>query len=258
MYAFIGVALFFYPLIDSVVIRGLRVANRRFGLRTTFRRSNIRYASFCSPGARFSKSRELFGPEKPFVKVRPAYFSVKLVFSCVVKGIKIKITAKFRASRRLSFEDTKRIMSPEMRPRSFRTFEKQAPGARFSKVPKLFGSISGATIPFISSQRRGSKPSNFAILLVFLTLKTCKKISFSKQADCSLTTSFSGPKSSRDFRETGPWPEFLEAWLALTSVNYRRNVYVSITDLKKGLDRPSIVSFLKPEIYGGHLGALYR
>ena len=78
------------------------------------------------------------------------------------------------------------------------------PGARFSKVPKLFGSISGATITFISSQRRGSKPSDFAILLVFLILKKCKKISFSKQADCSLTTSFSGPKSSRDFRETGP------------------------------------------------------
>ena len=58
------------------------------------------------------KSRELFGPEKPFVKLRPA-FSVKLVFSYVVKGIKIKITAKFRASRRLRFEDTKRIMSPE-------------------------------------------------------------------------------------------------------------------------------------------------
>ena len=59
------------------------------------------------------KSRELFGPEKPFVKLRPAY-SVKLVFSCVVKGIKIKITAKFRASTRLRFEDTKRIMSPEI------------------------------------------------------------------------------------------------------------------------------------------------
>ena len=78
-------------------------------------------------------------------------------------------------------------------------------GACFLKVPKLFGPISGATIPFTSSQRQGSKPSNFAILLVFLILKTCKKISFSKQADCSLTTSFSGPKSSRDFRETGSW-----------------------------------------------------
>ena len=28
---------------------------------------------------------------------------------------------------------------------------------------------------------------------------------FSKQANCSLKIGFSGPKSSRDFRETGPW-----------------------------------------------------
>ena len=62
------------------------------------------------------KSRKLLGPEKPFVRLWPAY-SVKLVFSYVVKGIKIKVTAKFRASRRLCFEDTKRIMSPEMRPK---------------------------------------------------------------------------------------------------------------------------------------------
>ena len=73
------------------------------------------------------KSRELFGPEKPFVKLRPA-FSGKLVFSYVVKGIKIKITAKFRASRLLRFEDTKKIMSSEIRPKSFGTFEKRAPG----------------------------------------------------------------------------------------------------------------------------------
>ena len=61
------------------------------------------------------KSRELFGPERPFVKLRPAY-SVKPAFSYVVKGIKMKITVKFRASRRLRFEDTKRIMSPEIHP----------------------------------------------------------------------------------------------------------------------------------------------
>ena len=72
------------------------------------------------------KSRKLFGPEKPFVKLRPAY-SVKLVFSYVVKGLKIKRTAKFRASRRLRFEDTKRVMSPEMLPKSYGTFEKRAP-----------------------------------------------------------------------------------------------------------------------------------
>ena len=41
--------------------------------------------------------------------------------------MKIKITAKFPASRHLRFEDTKRIMSPEIRPKSFGTFEKQAP-----------------------------------------------------------------------------------------------------------------------------------
>ena len=71
-------------------------------------------------------SRKLFGPGKSFVELRPAY-SVKLVFSYVVKGIKIKITAKFRASSRLRFEDTNRIVSPEMRPKSFGTFEKRAP-----------------------------------------------------------------------------------------------------------------------------------
>ena len=79
-------------------------------------------------------------------------------------------------------------------------------GACFSKVPKLFGPISGATIAFIPSKRRGSKPSNFAILLFFLILKTCKKISFSKQADCSLTASFSGPKRSRDSRNRSQRP----------------------------------------------------
>ena len=75
------------------------------------------------------------GPEKPFVKLRPAY-SVKLVFSYVVNGINRKITAKFRASRRLRFEDTKSIMSPEIRPKSFETFENPAPGLfNASSVP---------------------------------------------------------------------------------------------------------------------------
>ena len=46
---------------------------------------------FPSPGAGSvsQKCLELFGPEKPFVKLQPAY-SVKLFFSYVVKGIKIK------------------------------------------------------------------------------------------------------------------------------------------------------------------------
>ena len=76
----------------------------------------------------------LESPEKPFVKLGPAY-SVKLVFSYVLKGIQIKITAKFRASRRLRFNlKTQRELSPEMRPKSFGTFEKQAPGRFFNLV----------------------------------------------------------------------------------------------------------------------------
>ena len=96
------------------------------------------------------KSRYLLEPEKPFIKLRPTY-SVNLVFLYVVRAIKIKITAKLRDSRRLPFEDAKRIISPEMVLKSFGTFEKQAPGAFFSKIPKLFGPISGSTIPLISS-----------------------------------------------------------------------------------------------------------
>ena len=50
---------------------------------------------FRQTGARSSiVPKTFFGPEKPFVKFRPAY-SVKLVFSKVVKGIKIKIGARF-------------------------------------------------------------------------------------------------------------------------------------------------------------------
>ena len=61
-----------------------------------------------------------------------------------------------------------------------------------SPSPETFRHISNAIIPFIASQRRDSKPSNFAVLLVFLTLRTCNKISFSKRADSSLTTDYSG------------------------------------------------------------------
>ena len=49
----------------------------------------------------------------------------------------MKTTSKFRASRRLRFEDTKRIMSPEMRPKSFGTFEKRALDPVLSIRPNL-------------------------------------------------------------------------------------------------------------------------
>ena len=79
-------------------------------------------------------------------------------------GIKIKISAKFLTSRRRRFQGKKKIMSSEMRAKRF--------GGLFLKRHETFLAYLGATIPFISSQRQGSKPSNFGILLVFLTVKT--------------------------------------------------------------------------------------
>ena len=67
------------------------------------------------------KTRKLYGPEKPFVKLRPPY-SGKLVFSYVEKGIKMKLTPKFRDTEQGSFWKM-RIMSPE----KFRDFGETGP-----------------------------------------------------------------------------------------------------------------------------------
>ena len=47
------------------------------------------------------------------------------------------------------------------------------PGARFSKVPKLYGPFSGATIPFVTQERRAFNSSNFTVNFLFVTLKAC-------------------------------------------------------------------------------------
>ena len=74
------------------------------------------------------KSRKLFGPEKPFLKLRPAS-SVKLVFSYVVKGVQIKIIPKFRASRRVRFEDTtEKNYVTRNAPKKFRDFRETGAG----------------------------------------------------------------------------------------------------------------------------------
>ena len=91
-----------------------------------FQQGEVSYFYSRSRGPFLLSPENFSGPEKPFVKLRPAY-SVKLVFSYVVKGIKMKITGKFHLSRRLRFKHIKRIKSPEMRPKSLGTFEKRAP-----------------------------------------------------------------------------------------------------------------------------------
>ena len=67
--------------------------------------------------------------------------------------------AKFRASRRLRFEDTKSIISPEIRPKSFGTFEKQAPGVYsqyLKSLSPLFFSIFDEELshPWIQIQKK--------------------------------------------------------------------------------------------------------
>ena len=55
----------------------------------------------------------------------------------------------------------------------FGTFEKRAPGTRFSKVPKTLRAISGFTSPSVPQKWRGCKPSNLPVILISVTLRTC-------------------------------------------------------------------------------------
>ena len=96
------------------------------------------------------KPRKLLVPEKPFVKLRPAY-SLTLALSYVVNGWKIKTTVRFCASRCRRFEDTNGIMSPEMRPKSFGTLEKRIPDLYFLLVPMKLLLLSGLGVLFTSS-----------------------------------------------------------------------------------------------------------
>ena len=81
---------------------------------------------------------------------------------------------------------------------------KAIPGACFSKVPKLFGRISGDIIIFVSSKQKRLEARNFAVIFIFIPFTTYEKTSFTELAGRSFTIDFSGPKSYRDFRETGP------------------------------------------------------
>ena len=83
-------------------------------------------------------------------------------------------------------------MSPELVPKSFGTFEKRAPVARFSKVPKLFGRISGDLILFVSSKWRRLEARNFAVILIVIPFTTYQKTSFTELAGRSFTNGFSG------------------------------------------------------------------
>ena len=71
--------------------------------------------------------------------------------------------------------------------KKYGTFEKRAPGQKdrrsgacFSKVPKLFGRISGDIILYVSSKRRRLEARNFAVILFFIPFTTYEKTSFTE------------------------------------------------------------------------------
>jgi len=52
-----------------------------------------------------------------------------------------------------------------------------SPGACFSKVPKLFGPISGDIILFVSSKRRRLEARNFTVIFIVIPFTTYEKTS---------------------------------------------------------------------------------
>ena len=76
-------------------------------------------------------SRELFGPGKLVVKLQSARFE-KLIFLHAFNMRKIKRIAKFEGLEPRRCEDIKGIVVPDIGPKSFGTFKKQAPGLCYS------------------------------------------------------------------------------------------------------------------------------
>ena len=60
-------------------------------------------------------------------------------------------------------------------------------GARFPKVPKLFGRISGDIILFVSSKRKFLEARNFVVILIFVRFTTIQKTSFTDYTRLSFT-----------------------------------------------------------------------
>ena len=89
----------------------------------------------------------------PVVKLQSACFE-KLIFSHVFNVRETKRIARFGGLEPRRCGDIKGIVASKIDPKGFGTFKKQAPGARFSKVQKHFGRISGDIVLFVSSKRR--------------------------------------------------------------------------------------------------------
>ena len=115
------------------------------------------------PGTRFSKVPKTFRARKAIRKTATRLFCKAGLFVCC-KGIKIKTNAKFRASRRLSFEDAKGTLSPEMHPKSNLALKPYQDNREF----KIYDATEAKTSRKIASS---SMSIVFVIMSICLTFK---------------------------------------------------------------------------------------
>ena len=87
------------------------------------------------------------------------------------------------------------------------------PGARSSKVPKLFGRILGNIILLVSSKRRRLEARNLTVILIFQPFAEYEETSFTEWAGQSFTNGFSVPKCFGTFDKPVSGPSRVDSSL---------------------------------------------
>ena len=77
-------------------------------------------------------------------------------------------------------QETLKVLRILRKSRHHSIFFVSGTGACFSKVPKLFGRISGDISLFVSSKRKRIQARNFAVIFIFIPFTTYEKTSFTE------------------------------------------------------------------------------
>ena len=121
------------------------------------------------------------------VKLSGLFFYSKVLFNANIwqnftleeVNLKNKKKQKKLSLKRWKYE-TKVYANPGL---SLSAFEQPCPGACFSKVPRLFGLISGDIILFVSAKRRRVEAWNFAVVFIYVQYTRSESSCFYSQAD---------------------------------------------------------------------------
>ena len=126
---------------------------------------------------------QVYGPEACFLRLPRLFGPISraiLIISSQRRGSKPGFACHYSWS---SAFQNKRVTVWQVAvraPKALGSMEKQVPGAYFSKVPKLFGRISGDIILFVSSKLRRLEARNFAVIFIFIPFTTYEKTSFTE------------------------------------------------------------------------------